>query len=162
MALSKRVLPPLLAARVLLPLLAALGALLGPLAAGHAADGQPAVLTVVIEQIRSERGSVHVGVWSDAEGFGKHDRRVAGTSAAVEGPSQTIVIEGLAPGTYALAAYHDENGNGKFDRTWIGLPDEGLGFSNGAWITILGAPSFDSAAIELRRPSTRAVIALRY
>ena len=153
--------------RSLLLLLAALGALLGPIAAGRAAEGQatdglPAVLTVVIEQIRSERGRVHVGVWSDAEGFGKHDRRVAGASAAVNGPSQTMVIEGLSPGTYALAAYHDENGNGNFDRTWIGLPDEGLGFSNGAWITILGAPSFDSAAIELRRPSTRAVIALRY
>lgn len=150
-----------LSKRVLL-LLAVVCTLLGPSGTVRAADGSSAVLTVVIEEIRSPDGRVHVGVWSDAEGFGKHDRRVAGTSAPVNGPSQTLVIRGLQPGSYALAAFHDENDNGEFDRTWVGLPDEGLGFSNGAWITIFGAPSFDSAAIELRHPSTRAVITLRY
>ena len=143
-------------------LLAAVLGAMSLVAPAAASDEAPALLMVVIEEIRSQNGRVHVGVWSDPDGFGKENTRVAGTSAPVDGPSQTLVIEGLKPGTYALAAYHDENDNGDFDRTWIGLPDEGLGFSNGAWITIFGAPSFDTAAVELRRPSTRAVIALRY
>ena len=128
----------------------------------QAADGKDPVLKVVIEEIRSPRGRIHVGVWSSAESFGDAESRVAGSSAEVTGANQTLVFEGLAPGSYAIAAYHDENDNGEFDRTWIGLPDEGLGFSNGAWISIFGAPSFESAAIELRGPATRAVITLRY
>ena len=31
---------------------------------------------------------------------------------------------------YALALYHDENGNRSFDRTGVGFPAEGFGFSN--------------------------------
>ena len=153
---------PMPRSRPVLCLLSLLASLFTSTASATADEGKAAVLMVVIEEIRSASGQVHVGVWSDPEGFGKEKSRIAGTSAAVNGPSQTLVIRDLEPGTYALAAYHDENDNGDFDRTWIGLPDEGLGFSNGAWITLFGAPSFDSASIELKHPSTRAVIALRY
>ncbi|MEJ2435814.1 MAG: DUF2141 domain-containing protein [Pseudolabrys sp.] len=40
----------------------------------------------------------------------------------------TVICEfqNVEPGAYALAAFHDENGNRKLDRDWIGLPDEGL------------------------------------
>ena len=81
---------------------------------------------------------------------------------AVQGETATLTIKGLPPGTYAIAVYHDENGNGDFDLTWAGLPAEGLGFSNGAWITIIGAQSFESAAIELKGPGTPKVIPLKY
>ena len=72
-----------------------------------------------------------------------------------------LEFKDLKPGRYALAVYHDENGNGEFDRTWIGLPAEGLGFSNGAWIG-LGPPSFEEAAVTLKGQEQTIVIALRY
>ncbi len=72
-----------------------------------------------------------------------------------------FTIPGLAPGRYAVASYHDENGNGKFDQTWIGLPDEGLGFSNGAWIGF-GAPAFDEAAVEISEKNRVIAVTLRY
>ncbi len=59
-----------------------------------------------------------------------------------------FTFRGLPPGRYAVVGYHDENGNGAFDQTWIGLPEEGLGFSNGAWIGF-SAPSFAEAAVEI-------------
>ena len=68
----------------------------------------------------------------------------------------------LAPGRYALIAFHDENNNGEFDRTVVGLPAEGLGFSNGAWISVLGAPSFEEAAFEITEQPDPIVIPLRY
>jgi uncharacterized protein (DUF2141 family) len=37
-----------------------------------------------------------------------------------------------APGDYALAVYHDENDDHDFNRTALGLPAEGYGFSNDA------------------------------
>ena len=68
----------------------------------------------------------------------------------------------LPPGRYALAGYHDENDNDRFDQTWIGWPDEGLGFSNGAWIGLLGAPSFQAAAVDVTAGAQTIIIALRY
>lgn len=123
---------------------------------------QQAELTVVVEAIREAKGTVRLAVWSDPDSFGESEGRVAGATAPVQGKTETLTIKGLAPGKYAIAVYHDENDNGDFDRTFVGLPAEGLGFSNGAWITILGAPSFESAAIELKGPGTETVIPLKY
>ena len=139
-------------------------ALLGLSAGGLPAAGaeQEAELTVVIEEIREIQGRVRIGVWSDPEAFGDSERRVAGASAPVSANTAVLTIKGLPPGVYAIAAYHDENDNGDFDLTLIGLPAEGLGFSNGAHVTILGAPSFEAAAIELKGPGTQTVIPLKY
>ena len=59
------------------------------------------------------------------------------------------VIKHLPPGTYALALIHDENGNGKVDTNWIGMPKEGVGASNNATGT-LGPPSWRDAKFELQ------------
>ncbi len=139
----------------------AVAALMGGVAREAPAD-QEAELTIVIEAIREAKGRVRIGVWADAESFATDEGRIAGSSAPVEGDTATLTIKGLPPGKYAIAAYHDENDNGDFDLTWVGLPAEGLGFSNGAWITILGAPSFEAAAIELKGPGTQTVIPLKY
>ena len=41
-----------------------------------------------------------------------------------------LCLEAPAAGRYSVALYHDENGNKKFDRDFIGIPSEGYGFSN--------------------------------
>ena len=42
----------------------------------------------------------------------------------------TISLENISPGTYAIAAFLDENGNGKMDTNFLGIPKEKYGFSN--------------------------------
>ena len=37
----------------------------------------------------------------------------------------------LAPGTYAVGAYHEENNNSRLDTDFIGYPTEGYALSNG-------------------------------
>jgi uncharacterized protein (DUF2141 family) len=49
-----------------------------------------------------------------------------------------------APGTYAVAAFHDENGNGKLDRGMFGIPKEGVAASNDAR-GHMGPPKWDDA-----------------
>jgi uncharacterized protein (DUF2141 family) len=39
---------------------------------------------------------------------------------------------GVAPNTYAVSVFHDENSNGKLDTNFMGIPREGVGASNGA------------------------------
>ncbi len=151
--------------RVILYLAIALAAAAGGTAPAAKPHGsiKPAVanLTVVIKNLRSDQGKVELALWQGAEGFTDPDAAVAKLTVLPSGKQAKVTFPNLPPGTYALASYHDENGNGKFDRTLIGLPEEGLGFSNGAWIK-LGPPSFKDAAIKLGAGPKIAVISLRY
>ena len=54
----------------------------------------------------------------------------------------------LRAGPYAAIAYQDTNGNGRLDRTRIGLPTEPYAFSNGAGR--YERPSWRRAAFRLR------------
>ena len=122
---------------------------------------EPLELTVVVSNLRNAKGQVRVALWAGPEGFTDADAAVLETGQPAAEGRVRFVFSGLAPGRYAVASFHDENGNGKFDRTWIGLPDEGLGFSNGAWIS-LGPPAFEDAAVDLNGEPREITVPLRY
>ena len=65
------------------------------------------------------------------------------------------------PGIYALALYHDENGNRRFDRTGIGFPAEGYGFSNNP-PTLAGLPSFRSVRLSIPRTGMVTRVQMKY
>ena len=68
-------------------------------------------------------------------------------------------VRNVKPGADAVAVFHDTNGNGKLDRSFIGLPNEPYGFSND--VGRRGPPSFEAARIVVREPSTTIVIPIR-
>ena len=72
----------------------------------------------------------------------------------------TWSVADLDPGVYAVAVYHDLNGNGELDRSTIGPPDEPWGFSNDARGTF-GPPKFDKAAFEIAPGEVAIEIKLR-
>lgn len=117
------------------------------LAPAHALD-----LTVEIIDARSNTGVVAVGLFSPGPGWLaepsalKYERVPAG-------PRTILVLRDLAPGRYALAATHDENGNGKLDTNFVGVPTEPYGFSRDAR-GLLSPPTFDDAAIDLSADAT--------
>ncbi len=132
----------------------------------EAMEGLPATMsslevTIVVDNLRSARGRVRIALWSRPDGFSDVDAAIVEAGQPARPGEVRFTIPGLAPGSYAVASYHDENGNGEFDQTWIGLPDEGLGFSNGAWIGF-GPPAFDEAAVEISADARVIVVTLRY
>lgn len=64
-------------------------------------------------------------------------------------------IPDLASGEYALVIYQDENGNGRLDKNFIGIPSEPLGFSNRYWPQ--GPPVFSRAAFKLEADESRTI-----
>ncbi len=132
-------------------------------AAGPQALEVPVVpgLTIVVGNLRSGEGQIRVALWSDPATFATEDTALAEGNQDARPGEVRFTFPDLPPGRYAVVSYHDENGNGAFDQTLIGLPDEGLGFSNGAWIG-LGAPSFEEAAVEITRTQRVITINLRY
>lgn len=52
-------------------------------------------------------------------------------------------------GTYAVAAFHDENGDGELETNFIGIPQEGVAMSNVKKMG-MGPPDFDEAKFSYK------------
>jgi uncharacterized protein (DUF2141 family) len=70
-----------------------------------------------------------------------------------------FTLRNVKPGSYAVAVFHDLNGNGRLDRNFIGLPNEPYGFSND--VGRRGPPNFDGALIAVKEPATTIRITVR-
>jgi uncharacterized protein (DUF2141 family) len=59
-----------------------------------------------------------------------------------------VTIPDLPPGKYAVAAYVDNNRNGRQDKNFLGVPKEDYGFSNNVRGRF-GPPDFAEAAFDI-------------
>ncbi len=121
-----------------------------------------ATLVVEFSGLKSDRGQLHASLYASEDGFptepGKALRQV---DVPISGGRARVVLEGLAPGGYAVAAYHDENGDGKLDTGFLGIPTEGLGASNDAK-GFMGPPSFDKARVEVKAGENHVAVRISY
>jgi uncharacterized protein (DUF2141 family) len=120
---------------------------------------QTGMLQVNLSNVRSSRGHVHVAICPQTL-FLKDECIYKAIVPAKQG--QTVaVINGLAAGTYAAQVYFDENDNDELDRTWIGIPEEGVGFSNDPSF-MFRAPTFPETAFRFDGMSGSIGVRLRY
>ncbi|HEX9703510.1 MAG TPA: DUF2141 domain-containing protein [Rhodospirillales bacterium] len=117
-------------------------------------------LTVEVTGARSAAGAVHFGLYDEARKFPTKHGRIDGFEMAIADGRAVGVFRGLRPGRYAVAVFHDENGNGEFDQGLFGLPLEDYGFSNDARV-FFGPPGFDEAAVPVPAEGIRITIQLR-
>jgi len=135
---------------------------------------QAANLELTIEGIHSNAGEILIGIYDREDAFKSaldssstksallpQPWRIVGVSLRAKAGSQNIIFTHLPAGRYAAIAFHDENDNGLLDANALGIPTEGYGFSNDAH-GLLGAPSFDDAAIQLGQADRSISISLLY
>ncbi len=104
--------------------------------------------TVVLKvKTRNERGVVRCALFARESKWLEEPLRHA--SATISGEQAACRFDGVAPGTYAIVAFHDENSNEKLDFALFGVPREGYAASNGAH-RVLGPPTFQDARFELK------------
>lgn len=118
---------------------------------------QAASLDVSIRGQRTDGGTLQVLVAGSAGAWTGEASPAAATTLAVPG-SGNARFE-LEPGRYAIKVVHDENGNGKLDTNFMGMPVEGYGFSNNP--RVMRMPTFEEAAFELGQDGASLVIELR-
>ncbi len=116
-------------------------------------------LEVQVAGVRNSRGDVRVAVCSRQTFLGKTCEHV-GHAPAHPGVV-TVRIDRVAAGIWAVQAFHDENGDQVINRNFLGLPKEGIGFSNDAQFRF-GPPRFDDAAIRLGADGGVVRFSLRY
>ena len=122
-----------------------------------AAHARAADITVTLESM-PESGVIAVMVFDDPNRFVDFRSPVTTVVHAVENGS-TVVVRDLPPGTYAVVAYADRNGDGQLNENFIGIPREPIGFSNRYWPQ--GPPTFARAAFPLDGDEVEMEIALQ-
>ena len=118
-------------------------------------------LDIVVSAMHSDKGTCYLSLYNREKGFPRDPKSAFRLAAApiVNGIS-TFRFEKLPAGTYAVACYHDENGNRKLDNNLFGIPSEGTGTSNNA-TGFFGPPKFREAKFPLDR-DTAITIRIRY
>ncbi|MEO1092106.1 MAG: DUF2141 domain-containing protein [Pseudomonadota bacterium] len=105
-------------------------------------------LTVRFDGIEARGGSLRVGLFDSAQGFAQREDGVVATQA-VSADGETVVVhfDGLAPGHYAITAFHDADDDGSLDKALGVLPREGVALSNDP--ALVPPPAFDAMAVDV-------------
>ncbi len=119
-------------------------------------------IDVRVHGVRSDRGYVTFVLYGDnPDDFLVKGKKIFKRQFAAKRGTVAFCVIVPKAGAYAASVYHDENGNRKFDRNWIGIPAEGAGFSNNPTL-LLGPPSHAQAAFQVSNGPKRLEIQLNY
>ncbi|HEX4986640.1 MAG TPA: DUF2141 domain-containing protein [Burkholderiales bacterium] len=129
----------------------------GQVQAALFADAEDFSADLAFRAMITREGEIKIGVFTDEGRF----PRPPAARASVPAKTATVHLRmtDLAPGTYALALYHDVNGDGKVDTNFEGRPLEPWGMSNNPRPSGR-KPVWDDAKFELPADGASLVIDL--
>ncbi len=117
---------------------------------------------VTIEKVRNSKGTIKVELYSgEADKEPKKGKKIARTRIKAQQGETKLCLNAPSEGNYSIALYHDENDNKKFDRNFIGIPQEGFGFSNNPPLR-LGMPENKEMRFKVEHTATNLRISVVY
>ena len=124
--------------------------------------GETGKIEVRVDAIRNNDGQVFVSLFNKAEGFpGGAEAAIQTLSAKQSDGQATVTFVDVPYGDYAIAAYHDEDGNGKMKTVYGTIPVEGIGISRDAK-GIMGPPKFADARFALNSAAITVAVSIKY
>lgn len=119
-------------------------------------------LNVEVTGVKSSAGQMTVTIYADDSSRFLVSK---GSLDVVRFPARAGTFRGCVKlprnGVYAIAVYHDADGSGKINRSGLGLPAEGFGFSNNP-STLAGIPAFRSVRLNVSKPGLTTRINMTY
>lgn len=109
---------------------------------------------------RGAGGTIAVAIYDQAGNFARSRGPVRSVVVPRTGGVTRVVIPGLPAGRYAVAAFHDTDGDGTLTLWPIGLPREAYGFSLNARGRF-GPPAWSAASFALPEAGSSQAITLR-
>ena len=106
-------------------------------------------IEVVINNFRSNKGSVYVILFNKPDGFPDVNKGFKTLSKKIINKGAGVEFDNLPQGEYAISVFHDENDNKVLDRNFLGIPKEGVGASNNAK-GHFGPPKYRDAKFYLK------------
>ena len=126
-----------------------------------AGPASAARITVTIYGVHNNQGNVFVGLYASPAKFLQGNECDAQKKVRASTGPITVAFDNLAPGTYAVGAFHDENGNDHLDTNFLGLPIEGYALSNGVR-AVMAKPTFQQAAFTVGNEDKPVALQIRY
>ncbi|WDE14264.1 DUF2141 domain-containing protein [Thalassomonas haliotis] len=117
---------------------------------GPVSGGAASKLHVVVAGAQNSRGKIVLALFDNEEDFTKKPYRELVIDAGDAG--RGAMFEHLSDGDYAVVIFHDENANEMLDRNFLGVPEEGVAFSNNLKVKF-SLPGFDDAKVAVRGDS---------
>lgn len=125
-------------------------------------DPKQVRLDVNVSGMHNTKGVVTVTIYPDLpKHFLDGKYKVARQTIPVMMPITHFCFALAEPGKYAVALFQDENDNGHFDTTFLGLPAEGFGFSNNPTL-YLGPPKLSQVLVPVHAGDNAVSVKMKY
>ena len=108
-------------------------------------------LTVHISGLKTDKGSLLVGLYNTEERFLKEPFK--SNIIKIRNKKSMVIFKNIPKGTYAVSFVHDKNDNKKMDTNFFGIPKEAFGCSNNAK-GFAGPPKYEDAKFQLTENKT--------
>lgn len=108
-----------------------------------------ALVHIEITSLRNAQGDVRCLIFNSKDGYPEtHAKAYKEMYAAIEKGHAVCEFKDVAPGTYAVIVFHDENQNSKLDKNFMGMPQEGYATSNNVH-HVMSAPEFNETSFAV-------------
>jgi len=123
--------------------------------------GRVPKLTIKVVDLRNHKGQLIFGVFKSPDGFPIEEQKAVNWQIKPADADSVVFTAMLPPGQYGASVLHDENKNGKMDKNFLGVPQEGYGVTNNPKPRFRGA-TFDEARFTLPRDGATLTISIQY
>ena len=119
-------------------------------------------IRVEVLDLHNSNGDVKCALFNGEAGFpGDSSKAFKTTTGTIQNNRAVCDFIQILPGDdYAIAVFHDENGNGQLD-TFLGIPREGVGASNDP-STTFGPPKYEEAKFKYSGGTQPVTIHIHY
>lgn len=119
------------------------------------------VVSITVIGFKNNEGVCRLLLYDNKKGFpeSQKDAQLM-RSEKIRGGKAVFAFK-IKSGDYAIAILHDENANGKLDKTWFGRPTEGFGTSNNPKVGF-SPPKFEESLISIDNIKNEITINLFY
>ena len=121
---------------------------------------QTGTILVKVTGINNDIGVIKFGLFDNGDAFPDIGKEIIGGKVVAKTTGVSFTFNNVKPGTYAVAAIHDENKNDKLEKNIFGVPTEQYGFSRNVYGKF-GPPDFDKVSFQLR-PGKKVTITINY
>ena len=115
-------------------------------------------LIIEVVGVANSEGNIKVALYNKAESFLSDDLVFKTDSVLARQGMTQLLLEDIPDGEYAVAIFHDANGNDELDTNWLGIPKEPIGFSKSGMKTF-GPPKFKDCSFRIQ-PDTQIQVIL--
>ena len=119
-------------------------------------------ITVRVNGVDTNRGGRLLIMLYQQDGFPKDHSKALKMHSLLADTTEKVVTFEVQNNEYAIKVLHDEDQSGQVSKKWTGIiPSEGLGFSNGAKLSLKGPPSYKRAKMSINEHK-QTTITMRY